>query len=240
MMRAVSDRDMGRILSWDGCVNVRELGGLPVRNGAHTERGRLIRADHPHRLTVQGVRTLEQSGIKTIIELTTLHLESPEQGDWARPSGTDGLILPVEDFSDAHFRLHYTSTGLWQTPLYFDFALERWPLFYARVINAFADADPGTVLVHCGRGHDRTGLAMICLLSVAGVEPEAIVADYELSDSFMPQDERLALQRALDERSTTSRDVILELLERVDITRHLIASGLDKAVVERARVRLCG
>jgi protein-tyrosine phosphatase len=34
----------GRVLRWDGCVNVRDLGGLPLEDGGETRFGVAVRA----------------------------------------------------------------------------------------------------------------------------------------------------------------------------------------------------
>lgn len=39
-----------RQLDWDGCCNVRDLGGLGAAGGCETRRGALVRADAPERL----------------------------------------------------------------------------------------------------------------------------------------------------------------------------------------------
>ncbi|WP_219463401.1 tyrosine-protein phosphatase, partial [Nonomuraea rhizosphaerae] len=41
-------------LSWDGCHNVRDLGGLPAGPGRRTRRGAVVRSDTPDRLTEAG------------------------------------------------------------------------------------------------------------------------------------------------------------------------------------------
>ncbi|GAA4518647.1 hypothetical protein GCM10023160_01130 [Brachybacterium paraconglomeratum] len=65
----------------------------------------------------------------------------------------------------------------------------------ARAVAAPAASDPqtedsqavgsprGAVLLHCTAGKDRTGVAIALLLTAAGVEREAIVADYTRSQS---------------------------------------------------------
>ena len=37
---------------------------------------------------------------------------------------------------------------------------------------------PGAAIVHCAAGKDRTGVVIALALTIAGVEPEVIVADY--------------------------------------------------------------
>jgi protein-tyrosine phosphatase len=48
----------------------------------------------------------------------------------------------------------------------------------AAVVDAVATAPPGPVLVHCFGGCDRTGVLVALLLSVAGVAPGIIAADF--------------------------------------------------------------
>ena len=38
-------------LAWEGCVNVRDLGGLPTEDGRRTRLGGVVRADNVRRLT---------------------------------------------------------------------------------------------------------------------------------------------------------------------------------------------
>jgi hypothetical protein len=43
-----------RLLDWEGCFNVRDLGGLRTRDGQETRRGRVVRADALDGLTAAG------------------------------------------------------------------------------------------------------------------------------------------------------------------------------------------
>ncbi len=73
------------------------------------------------------------------------------------PQGLDVQVVyvMVEDASDDEFMSRWARTGLWGTPLYFADALKRWPKLYGEALTVIASAtDP--VLIHCGRGHDRT------------------------------------------------------------------------------------
>ncbi len=46
---------------------------------------------------------------------------------------------------------------------------------------------PGAALVHCAAGKDRTGTVVALALTVAGVEREAVVADYVASSERVEQ-----------------------------------------------------
>ena len=52
-----------RILNWDGCINVRDLGGIPTREGGLTRRGAIVRSDTPARLTPAGLNQSPRGAI---------------------------------------------------------------------------------------------------------------------------------------------------------------------------------
>ena len=52
-----------RQIQWDGCQNVRDLGGLPTRDGESTRWRSIIRADLPAKLTLNSVKLLLGHGV---------------------------------------------------------------------------------------------------------------------------------------------------------------------------------
>ena len=49
-------------LVWEGCVNVRDLGGLRTTDGATTKHGRVVRADNLRKLSERGRSALVDHG----------------------------------------------------------------------------------------------------------------------------------------------------------------------------------
>jgi protein-tyrosine phosphatase len=220
-----------RILQWDGCINVRDLGGLPTRAGRLTRFGAIVRGDTPARLTATGWETLYAYGIRTIITLRTVGMTETKL-DFVSPyADIVNVQAPIEDVTDLEFREKWASSDLWSTPLYYPDALQSWPERHAAVIQAIARARPGGVLFHCIRGHDRTGIITLLLLALAGVEPEAILADYELS----PDPEREALLAA---ELTSTREVILNVLKALEVETYLCGGGASPADLAAVRQRL--
>ena len=83
---------MERHLSWDGCINVRDLGGL-----GRIRRRSLVRADALQHLTAKGWRALERHGIRTVIDL-----RNPDEiGEDAapRPPGLTTIRLPFRTWN---------------------------------------------------------------------------------------------------------------------------------------------
>jgi protein-tyrosine phosphatase len=58
-----------RVLVWDGCVNVRDLGGLPLEGGGETRSGVVVRADSIRGLTERGWQELLDYGVRSAIDL---------------------------------------------------------------------------------------------------------------------------------------------------------------------------
>ena len=222
-----------RGLVWDGCRNVRDLGGLRTSDGRVTRWGAVVRSDTPARLTAAGWSALDAYGIRTIISLRTYGLVEDEL-DFTPPRPDLGTIqVAIEDVTDTEFVQQWVNTALWCTPLYYKDALRRWPERHAAVISAIAQARPGGVLFHCIRGYDRTGIIAVLLLALAGVTLEDIVADYALS----PNPERDEL---LECEHSSIREAILSALEGLNIDDYFLMGGACSDDLAAVRRRLLG
>lgn len=222
-----------RILAWDGCKNVRDLGGLRTRHGGLTRRSAIVRSDTPARLTAAGWAALYAYGIRTIVSLRTEGM-TEEQLSF-RPGHPDLVTVQVaiEDVTDMEFVEQWASSDLWCTPLYYRDALRRWPERHADAISAIARARPGGVLFHCIRGNDRTGIISLLLLALAGVIPDDIIADHELS----PDPERAEI---LAREHSSVRDALLGALAGLDLDRYLRMGGASQEDLDSIRRRLLG
>jgi protein-tyrosine phosphatase len=214
-----------RALAWDGCSNVRDLGGLRTEGGRETAWRAVVRSDSPDRLTAAGWEALAAYGIRTIVDLRN----EDELG--GEPVGVDYVHLPLDGVEDAEFWAEWGSGPQFGTPLYYRPHLERFPKRNAAAVRAIARAQPGGVLFHCVGGRDRTGQVAMVLLALAGVAPEEIAADYRLSGND-EGDEFLA------GRGTSSTEVILETLDGLDVETYLRASGVNDADLAAIRRRL--
>ncbi|MEV4350347.1 tyrosine-protein phosphatase [Actinoplanes sp. NPDC049596] len=230
---------MERHLDWAGCLNVRDLGGLSTREGRVTRRGAVVRADSLDRLTPRGWADLQAYGVRTVVDLR----ESDERSATvARPAGIAVVHVPLDDNADTDFWYRCIDDETDGTPLYYRPFLDRKADRCAQALAAVARAEPGGVVVHCGIGRDRTGLISLLLLTLAGVEPAAIAADYALSgdrlrrhfDRDDPVVERLAA------RGTTIAEVVHKLLTELDIEQRLTAAGLTGEELRAIRARMAG
>jgi protein tyrosine/serine phosphatase len=220
-----------RALSWDGCSNVRDLGGLRTSDGRKTRWGAVVRSDTPAKLTTAGWSALYAYGIRTIVTLRTHGLAEDELNFTPPQPDLATVQVAIEDITDMDFVHRWASTDLWCTPLYYKDALRRWPERHAAVVSAIAQAQPGGVLFHCKRGHDRTGIIALLLLALVGVAPDEIIADYELS----PDPER---DEILAREHSSVGDALLGALEGLSIDSYLIMGGATQVDLAAVRRRL--
>jgi protein-tyrosine phosphatase len=221
-----------RVLVWDGCNNVRDLGGLRICDGRKTRWRAIVRSDSPARLTMAGWSALYAYGIRTIITLRTYGMAEDELDFTPRYPDIATVQVAIEDITDKEFVQQWAATNLWGTPLYYKDALRRWPERHAAVISAIARARPGGVLFHCIRGNDRTGIIALLLLALAGVTTDDMIADYELSCPDPERDELLARQHS------SVRDAILSALAGLNIDSYLSMGGVSQDDLTAVRKRL--
>jgi len=101
------------------------------------------------------------------------------------------------------------------------------------VISAVARARPGGVLFHCIRGYDRTGIIALLLLALAGVTPDDIIADYELSaDTYR--------EELLARHHSSVREAILNTLEGLNFEEYLRSGGVSQDEIAAVCQRLLG
>ena len=232
---------MDRHLDWDGCFNARDLGGLRTTDGRETRWRAIVRSESLDRLTPAGWAALRAYGIRTIVDLRNDHelVGKP-------PDGLRTVHVPLDDLADTEFWTEAWGNDLDGTPLYYRPFLERKPERCAAAVAAVARPERGGVLVHCGGGRDRTGLVILLLLALVGVEPEEIVADYELSNVRLPpfwaargeEDQRPIIDEILARKKTSARALLLDLLEWLDAEAYVRSAGLGGEDVAAVRSRL--
>jgi len=229
-----------RDLEWEGCYNVRDLGGLPTVQGAVTRFGALVRSDNPWRLTEEGLAAMRAHGVRSVVDLRD-HSEISE-----RPSiELDHVVnISVLDFGDEEYWQRWR--GVHDTPRFYAEVLERWADRFTAAVVAVARAPEGGVLVHCEVGRDRTGLVCALLLSVAGVPPEAIAADYALSAErlaplyaeWLRAEHDPETRARLERENVSDAAAMAHVLENVDVERYLLDSGATERDLETIRERL--
>jgi protein-tyrosine phosphatase len=228
-----------RILVWDGCVNVRDLGGLPLESGGETQFGVVVRADSIRGLTERGWDALLDYGVRSAVDLRA-------DDELARDPPGDAPI-PVAHLPLSPSNLDWSSVRSGYVAL-----LQNYRPQFARAATAVAQSDQA-VVVHCQGGRDRTGVLVALLLELAGVEPEAIVADHVRSEEswapYLPawyaQAETEAERARRRRVSAPAGRAIAEVLEHIGETyggpgAYLTGGGASTSDLDSLVLRLRG
>jgi protein tyrosine/serine phosphatase len=245
----------GRELAWDGCVNVRDLGGLETEDGSLTRFGGVIRADTLGLLSRAGWETLIESGVTRIVDLRE---QFEIDDDPPRELDVQVVHVPVFDGVDEagwaeieRISVAAPSHSAATEAVYLRFLEHCRPRFVDAVAAVAGAPRDGAAVVHCHAGKDRTGLVVGLLLRLANVPVQTIAEDYALSgerlrerteqwlESAETEDERARIERIAATPAAAMEAVLVALDERYGgAAAYLGDGGLDARAIAAARSRL--
>jgi hypothetical protein len=225
-------------LRWEGCVNVRDLGGLPLEGGGETAFGVVVRADSIRSLTDAGWRQLVDYGVRKAVDL---------RSDWDSANDPPGDV-PIEVIRIPVYSNDVPVVAEWPSmqEAYAGLLDHFQPEFASAVTEIARSEEP--VVVHCLVGRDRTGLVCGLLLKLAGVEIDAIAADHARSDAYLQPWWRPWHDAAPDEETRQRRMRVTTMPERamadvladVDPRAYLTGGGASSDDLDILVLRLRG
>ena len=245
-----------RNLDWDGCLNVRDLGGHRTEDGAETRYGAVVRADSIRELSDAGWAAAVEYGVTAIVDLR-MDVELAADPPAELPVAVVHVPFFREDDEEAFAEVEAAAEAApdyeTATRAAYLIFLERFRENVGAAIAAVARAPEGAVVVHCMGGKDRTGLVTALLLHIAGVDKQQIAADYALSEKrLQPRHEAWLAEAGTEterERirriAATPAESIIGVLEELErrygsVGVFLRAAGLTDEDLELARKRLRG
>jgi protein tyrosine/serine phosphatase len=175
-----------RFVELRGAYNFRDLGDLPTADRGRTRRGVMFRSDALHHLEAEDVEQLLALGIATVIDLrSTAEVEHTGRG----PLGDESIGWVHAPLSNLGGNGYTPPPSLASGDLgafYVETLAERTPQL-VQVIELLASTEHLPAVFHCTAGKDRTGTVAALVLSIVGVDREAIIEDYALTDERMPR-----------------------------------------------------
>lgn len=227
-----------------GAVNFRDTGGLPAGD-RRSRPGVLFRSGNLHRIDEPGRTALRTIGLRRIIDLR----DDDEVA--AEPTVLDGFehrMQRVPLFTGSVASLFTGDVSL--EGMYRSLVDDSAPRVLEVVRGVLADQP---VLVHCTIGKDRTGVTVALILAAAGVDEDAVVADYARTEGLLPVERTARIvsflrahhphSRHLEDLATRSpapvmRGLLDDLRDRFGSPgEYLRAHGLgDDEVVELRRI----
>ena len=215
--------------------------------GGVTRSGIIVRSDNISYLTPDGVHAMWNFGVTHVIDLRSESEVATYPSPFAAPDyGPEYVNRPLVDDALAPVLAEIPSMSDRYLTM-----LERRQEAIAGVFKAIADMD-GPVVFHCYAGKDRTGLVAAMVLALAGVDSDAIAADYAETDVHLAARYAEWLAAAPPERLEAMRDElrcppewILGALDHLDhrwggVEPYLMAGGVAPDEIERVQGKLIG
>ena len=230
--------------------------------------GALFRSDRLSTLTDDDLEELGSRGIRTVVDFRAgPEIERDRSRLW--PGVTSHISLPVGDTVDGDIsmvdqifegRLRSVSESD-MAELYLQM-IGTYGERFAQLVAVAADVDHLPMLFHCTAGKDRSGIASALLLEALGVNREAVLDDYCLSNELRSHQRIAELTPEFakigididDVRAILSapRAVMASVLDELDgrygtrqsngsgtgVEGYLLAHGLDPAALEMLRANL--
>ena len=158
------------MIDWPDCRNARDLGSVPeIRPGA------LVRSDSLTSLTPAGVAAVRAARVSRIVDLRTAGELAARPSPFADDVAYRHRSLYPDPIPPAPPDLTAVQEYAW--------LLDLSPDLVAYAVAA--TAPPGTVVVHCRGGADRTGLVVALTLTAVGIDRRSVVEDYVRSDGVL-------------------------------------------------------
>ncbi len=221
-------------------LNFRDLGGLAASDGRRVKPGLLYRSGDLSSLSTEDISYLEKLGLALVIDFRAQR-EIDKRPDKTIATVREYVHIGIFDAARdrAEYYLAENDAAGMADVLVHDYRrlVSDHQEDFRRFLHILATTTCLPAVYHCAAGKDRTGLATVFLLAALGVDPEAIRADYLLTNEYtLPYTNRIiekvtasgqngAILRPLFEVRDNYLDAALG-----EITA--IYGGLEKFVVE--------
>jgi len=240
-----------RLVTLEGTLNFRDLGGYVGLDGRTVRCGMVFRSDAMHELTDRDRQTLRDLGLAAVFDLRKAHERTQQPTALPEDHGHRDVHLTVDDDPDAangpdiidqimDGSLPEADDG-YMADLYAQILLKGASSF-GRLLTHLTDDGGLPAVFHCAAGKDRTGIAAALLLSILGVDDATILDDYELTNIYRSNRRIEVLRPTLEAAGVDVEKVRPFLSARRPVMeatlRHIHADygGVERYLTERAGV----
>jgi protein-tyrosine phosphatase len=239
--------DPGRHIPLSAALNLRDVGGYPVRGGGHIAWRTLLRSDALRPLDGAAVDVLASLNLRTVVDLRT-------------SAETRVAPSPLDEFANrgtltTHISLIGEDMSLLPAELgaIYQFIVDRQGAAIGAAVRSLARPGALPALVHCTAGKDRTGIVVALVLASVGVPDQFVAADYALSSRYLDPSRTTVIGRVrqtsgMGDRLTAALmacppDLILAVLARArqlagTVGGYLADCGVTGSDLVRLRVSL--
>ncbi|MGE0231926.1 MAG: tyrosine-protein phosphatase [Flavobacteriaceae bacterium] len=175
----------------EGSINFRSVAGAAGHEGRRIRPGVLYRCGSLEKLTDAGLDAFHGIGIGAIFDLRSQHEIATYP---SRLVGHDRVITHQVEHNIINGNLQEVLKEATSSSTHarkaMNMVYEDMPFSFAHIfrelLNVAANSE-GPILVNCMAGKDRTGLGIGMLLAGAGVSRDDIMADYMVTNDYIPE-----------------------------------------------------
>ena len=220
--------------------NLRDLGGTMTGAGQILLPGRLVRSALPFADDLSPDSSPWPPAV--VVDLRS----DGERRQYPTLQAPTAVNLPLLDELRPESHLDGTLIALYRA------VLDGAPNMLVDLVRTVADA-PGTTLIHCSAGKDRTGISVALLLRLVGVERDVVMTDYMVTnDNIEAIDGRLRVLPGNEHRDALPKeyfhvvpdalDAVLDVWDahRGGVNGWLQSAGAERDLVDRLHVSLLG
>lgn len=239
---------MRRIL-FNKTYNTRDLGSIPISLYQKTKSHQFIRSDALLSLNDEEINYLINYGVKVIVDLRNNdEIRKKPNCLQNHPCFTYFHLPFLNDDSMQEENKYAKDGGLSKKDLlgiYHDI-IDNYQVqikeFFLIIENHINDG----ILFHCSAGKDRTGILTMFLLSIAGVNKLDIIADYEISFTYLlPRLEMLRKEHGeLPMHIMESkREFMMDIMNYIeknygDIINYLLKIGINQHLINLIKTKI--
>lgn len=172
--------------------NTRDLGGYATAIGTPTRWRAFLRSDEPVHCEQDDIDFLLAYGTRTVIDLRSKLECDLAPNPFARISDVHYVNIPLgfDDYDQAK-SFDELNQAIPTLAEFYVTILEKKPHQVREIFDLMVDRLPDTTMFHCVVGKDRTGVVAMLLLSLAEVSAGDILANYEVTYSYVMQNPRV-------------------------------------------------
>lgn len=156
-----------RLLSIEGIVNVRDIGGWKTVDGKTVRQGLLYRGSELEG-AISPIFKLTEKGLWDMRNVLGIRTDMDLRSKYENPDNIHALGEGIE-------HIHYDASGY--TDAFGDYGRKA----VQKIFSDLADQSKYPVYLHCTYGADRTGTVCYLLGALLGMSEEDLLREYELS-----------------------------------------------------------
>lgn len=203
-----------RIITLDGPMNFRDLGGYQTKDNRTIKWGTIFRADDLSGLSLHDCQKLAAMKIAVDCDLRSRfeQMTAPDK-HWGRVKYVDAHVYAQNGEDDNRLQVpgvHSFSdmlANIYQNVLLSSHSLDAFKIVMQELLQLPQDE---ALVFHCSAGKDRTGMVAALIMSALGVDNETIIKDYLLTNQLY--------SFAMDDQ-LQSDDEIAQMVAKMNVTK---------------------